>query len=281
MTAAKQHQYILGHSDHELERLAFQSEIIEPITKGLLDRAGVREGMKVLDIGCGPGDVSMLAARMVGPSGSVIGVDRSADALEIARKRASERGLLNVRFEQGDVASLVHPQAVDVVIGRYILVHMPDPGALLRAASSWLKPGGRLAFHEIDLVGDMYSRPPVPAWDELAGWIIGAFCKALPNADAPLRLTEHFVRAGLPVPELFCEIPLGNGNRSPIYRWMVDTALTLKSRGSGERSQIPANLHVGLADVIRDEVTASLGQVAGPAQICAWVQVDSPWEPRR
>ena len=60
--------------------------------------AGIRPGMRVLDLGCGAGDVTFVAADLVGPEGSVVGVDRSPEALARARLRAGQRGLTQVRF---------------------------------------------------------------------------------------------------------------------------------------------------------------------------------------
>jgi ubiquinone/menaquinone biosynthesis C-methylase UbiE len=92
-------RYILGSSPAELDRLTLQAMILRPITERLFREAGVTEGMRVLDLGCGPGDVSFLAAEMVGPSGWVIGVDQAPEAIALARDRAREKRVTNVDFE--------------------------------------------------------------------------------------------------------------------------------------------------------------------------------------
>ena len=78
----EQNSYVLGHADQELDRLTIQARILEPSTRQLLQEAGLRPGMRVLDIGCGSGDVSFLAASLVGPAGRVVGVDLAAAACE-------------------------------------------------------------------------------------------------------------------------------------------------------------------------------------------------------
>src|SRR5215467_832437 len=86
-----EHNYILGHSDAEIRRLQTQAAILQPITERLLRCAGIQPGMRVLDLGSGAGDVAMLAAELVGPSGSVVGIDRNPQVLSIATQRATRR----------------------------------------------------------------------------------------------------------------------------------------------------------------------------------------------
>src|SRR5215831_7157277 len=83
--------YALGHSSRELDRLSFQGTVFAPFTRQLFTEAGIKPGMRVLDVGSGGGDVSFLAAELVGKSGHVLGVDRSETAVERARSRAIRR----------------------------------------------------------------------------------------------------------------------------------------------------------------------------------------------
>jgi SAM-dependent methyltransferase len=73
----RQPRYILGHDRDELDRLIDQARFFGDLTEEVLRRAGVEPGMRVLDVGCGTGDVLFLATRLVGPTGAVLGVDRS------------------------------------------------------------------------------------------------------------------------------------------------------------------------------------------------------------
>ena len=102
--------YVLGHSDRELERLRRQANLVDPITRQFLIEAGVASGMHVLDIGSGAGDVAFLAAQLVGASGRVVGVDRSAAALARARSRASELSLGNVTFRESELSAMAFDQ---------------------------------------------------------------------------------------------------------------------------------------------------------------------------
>ena len=81
MASASQ-TYLIGHTDHERRRLSLQAQALNPLTQAFFHRAGLIEGMRVLDLGCGVGEVSLIAARMAGPSGSVTGADMDPGALE-------------------------------------------------------------------------------------------------------------------------------------------------------------------------------------------------------
>ena len=75
-------------SESELERLQLQARCLEGLTRRLIRESGIRAGMRVLDLGSGPGDVAFLVAEAVGPSGSVVGVDREERSVDLARRRA-------------------------------------------------------------------------------------------------------------------------------------------------------------------------------------------------
>src|SRR3954465_7343207 len=97
--------YIMGYSERERDRLVQQAGLFGHFTKRLLLEAGLTAGMRVLDVGCGVGDVSLLCAELVGPQGAVVGMDRDAVVLAKARERAQAAGLGHVSFAEGDFRS--------------------------------------------------------------------------------------------------------------------------------------------------------------------------------
>src|SRR5262245_3367828 len=101
--SANHHEYALGHSESELQRLIMQARFFGDLTRDVLQRAGVGSGMRILDAGCGAGDVSFLAASLVGAEGRVHGVDRSPEAIALAQQRAESAQLENVSFEVADL----------------------------------------------------------------------------------------------------------------------------------------------------------------------------------
>jgi ubiquinone/menaquinone biosynthesis C-methylase UbiE len=89
--------YALGYTEDELRRLTDQGQLYASSTRALLLDAGIGPGMSVLDVRCGPGDVSLLAAERVGPKGEVVGVDTNDRVLQLARARVSASGATQVR----------------------------------------------------------------------------------------------------------------------------------------------------------------------------------------
>ena len=121
MNKITQAAYVLGHSSAEMQRLIFQAAVLRPLTERLIRDAGIRPGMRVLDLGCGAGDVTMLVAEVVGVSGNVIGIDRSPEALALAQKRVGDTPHHNITFAQCAVEDYADTASFDAVIGRYVL----------------------------------------------------------------------------------------------------------------------------------------------------------------
>lgn len=164
--------YVLGVSAQEQERLRAQGDAVGPMTLRLLTQAGVGPGMRVLDVGCGTGDVSLLALRLVGPTGEVVGVDREAQMIEAARKRAGDLGLANVRFVRSDFRELGAAEGVfDAVVGRLVLMYQADAADAVRRLRSAVRPGGLMAFQEYDSTLPPTSVVPMPLHVKVRGWI--------------------------------------------------------------------------------------------------------------
>jgi SAM-dependent methyltransferase len=115
-----------------------------------------------------PKGIRMLAAELVGPEGSIVGINRSQEVLNVAKERAREIGLRQISFVQASIEAFSAREPFDLVIGRYILIHQSDPIAVLRNAARLVRPGGTLAFHEVRVGDDTGSFPRVPAMG--SGW---------------------------------------------------------------------------------------------------------------
>jgi ubiquinone/menaquinone biosynthesis C-methylase UbiE len=135
--------YWFERTDAESRRLIRQSEWYDPSTRRFFMEAGIGPGMSVLDIGSGAGDVAMLAAELVGPSGRVLGLDLNPAGLAVARERAAAAGLTNVEFIEADARAVPPGQTFDAAVGRIVLMYMADPAGTLRAVARAVNPGGR------------------------------------------------------------------------------------------------------------------------------------------
>jgi ubiquinone/menaquinone biosynthesis C-methylase UbiE len=265
-------EYMLGHSLHEIRRLMRQAAILRPITERLLQSAGIGSGMRVLDLGCGAGDVSMLAAELVGPSGSVVGIDRSPQVIAVARERARAARLGHVEFKEAAADAFSDAEGFDCAIGRYVLVYQSDPAGLIRAAARLVRPGGVVAFHEFLIERSLPSLPPVRLFDLTMELLLIALQDGLPHHDTGGRLIEHFATAGLSFPAVFCEIPIASGEDSPMYAWLADSLQTVLPRlvQMGVVVTEEAVAVETLERRLRTAVVEARGQMNFPAQVCAW-----------
>lgn len=138
--------YALGRSTAETRRLIRQAQIYGPITQQFLVSAGIGTGMKVLDVASGAGNVALLLADLVGPRGDVVGVEMNPVILETARARVNAVGWRNVTFLDGDVTSIGLDDEFDAVVGRWILMYLPDPVAVLRGLLGRVRSGASSRF---------------------------------------------------------------------------------------------------------------------------------------
>ncbi len=267
----RQPTYVLGHSGAELERLERQARLVDPITRRFLVAAGIAPGMRVLDVGSGAGDVAILAADLVGATGEVTGIDRSAAALARARARTARLALLNVSFREGDVRGQKFDRPFDAVIGRYVLMFQSDPTATLRELIAHVRPGGVVAFHEPDWDG-FRARPAFPAYLRARDWIVEAMRRSGADPHMGLRLHAVFTGAGLPPPEMRVESLMGGGPTAvePMRRIAdIVTTLAPEIERLGIATQREMDVET-LARRMAQEGAACGGAVVGISEIGAW-----------
>jgi len=134
----------------ELEVLERQSSAAPELDRLIWKNAGLKDGMRVLDVGCGPGYTSFQIAKLV-KNGSVTGIDISSELISEARKIRKKLRTGNISFVRGNAHSLRFPDSsFDFVHARFLFQHLSSPGAVLRGISRILKPGGRICIIDID-----------------------------------------------------------------------------------------------------------------------------------
>jgi ubiquinone/menaquinone biosynthesis C-methylase UbiE len=266
-------EYVLGHSTSELDRLIRQAAFYGDLTAHTVKLAGLVPGMRVLDVGCGAGDVSLLAASIVGPTGHVTGVDQNADALALAGSRVAAAGISHLTFESGDIAALPYAGQFDAVIGRLVILYLGDPVAGIKAFASYLKPGGLLYFQEFCPAGTG-AVPPVPLYDEVVRVINETFARAKIDLYIGMRLGSLYQAAGLPPPTMLGMARVETGPDSPIYTYLAETVRSLLPLA--ERVGVTTAEEIGietLAERLRQQAVASHSVLHGPELVAAWTRV--------
>jgi SAM-dependent methyltransferase len=256
---ATEGEYWFASSDEERARLIRQGEASRPATESLFRAAGISPGARVLDCGSGAGDVSFVAAEIVTAAGGVVGIDRDAEQVLAATRRARDLRLSHVRFETGDV-SAPPDGPFDAVVGRLVLMYLSDPAAVLRVLADRLAHGGVMAFLEASFTRSYEPAlwPPSPLADRLNEW-----------AHLALKISKIQLLMGVRLPSLFRSVGL---QPQPPYQgtdliYTGDAAL--EQICTMTRSRLPLFIKHGIAteqevdiDTLEDRLRAECGNDA-------------------
>src|SRR5215472_1300035 len=270
--------YAFGRGRAEYQRLIEQAEIFRPLTERMLRRAGIGAGMHVLDIGCGAGDVSFLVRALVGPEGSVTGVDLDGDAIAIAEQRRAAQGITNISFRQADARSL-HPGPVfDAAVGRFVLMFMPDPTEALRLFAERVRPGGILAFCE--QVASVTAAPAghQPVLAALLALFTSAFERSGARPGIGAELYSRMRDAGLqPDPRPLAEFVLCPARDPVAYRRWALFARSMLPKIVEYDMGTEGEIRRSVEHDLRDELLAATGLAPlSWLMIGQWARVPAP-----
>ena len=263
-------EYQLGSDAAELERLNRQGTILAPATRTILEAAGIRPGMRVLDLGSGAGDMAFLAAELVGTAGAVVGIECSPQSVATATARAQQAGLGNITFVVGDIHEPAPDGPFDAIVGRLVLMYVPDPAAVLRRQAAELRTGGVVVPIEFDL-HTARSLPPTSLVHQSLAWLRETFERAGIQPALGPRLWASLREAGLR--------PLGMIGIQPFFgpedpagpallAGIVRTALPLI-----ERTGVATVRDVGI-ETLQTRLT---GELAGAGAVFAHPALLSAW----
>ena len=267
-TSHRSTDYPLGNTDAEHERLIRQAARVAPITERFFREAGIGLGQRVLDLGSGVGDVAMLVARLVGPSGEVVAIERDSNAVAKARARVTEAGFNNVSFNESNVDEILYGKPFDAAVGRFILMYLPDPVATLRSISQAVRPGGVFVFQEPCWIPVLAHLESLPLWFATASLIDKAM-RASANHDMGTELYQTFVKAGLPEPVMRMELPVG---KEPyLAQWYYDTLCSLRPKM--EQLHLPIE-SLGSLDTLVHRLQA---EVAESKTVACWFASVGAW----
>ena len=266
-------EYTMGRSESETERLIKQSQLYDDVTRRFFLRSGITEGMKVLDVGSGAGDVALTLAEFVGDEGTVIGVDVNADILETAKARAAEAQFNNIEFIAGDTRTLELPNDFDAIVGRLVLMYMGEPADALKHLVTHLQPGGIVAFQEVEFSPYTAAiHPDTPLMNSLIEWGRTVFQQSGAHVEMGMDLYKTFIDAGLPEPTLHFEAPMGGPEDWHGYGYLENSFRSILPLLEAYEITTADELDVDtLASRIREEVAAAKRPVMLPPHITAHV----------
>jgi SAM-dependent methyltransferase len=159
--------YVLNTGLSGALRLRLLHEVYGAGTESLLLHIGLRPGMHVADVGCGPGIVTLFMAGHIGNTGSAVGIDSSPEQLRVAREEAAKHGFDNIRFIEANVYSLgLKADSFDLVYARSLLSHLQHPVKALKEMAAIVRPGGFLVCEDIDME-TIYSDPPSNEYEKM------------------------------------------------------------------------------------------------------------------
>jgi len=268
---SKTSDYALGSTDHERQRLMRQGAIYRIYLDRAFRAAGLAPGMRVLDLGCGVGDVAMLAADLVGPTGSVVGIDRDAASVAWANKRVAEAGYKNIHFQAAEFHEFVDSHPFDALVGRFILLYLPDPVAILRRLSKQLRPGAAIVFMEPDFTVPSSLFPDLPQFENGGLWMSEVLRRSGARIDMGMRLYATYRDAGFVNTATEVSHLSGCGISREMADYFADTI----------RSLLPKIIEYGIAtaeeiqiDTLADRI-ATAGREADPQWVAS--RVISAW----
>jgi SAM-dependent methyltransferase len=214
---------------------------VDAMTERLLKDAGIGSGARVLDVGCGRGDVSLLLGRLVGSSGSVVGLDRDASPLAMARERVREQARGNVSFVEGDLQDAAAHGEFDAIVGRRVLMYQRDAVAAIRALAGALRPGGIVVFQEVDATMIPACIVPLPVHARVYEWMWRTVEREGADRHIGFRLAAVLGEAGLAVEHLRAEA-------------IVQTPTQLHDVAGIIRAVLPRIVHQGVATAAEIDV---------------------------
>ena len=242
------------------------------MTRRFLEDAGIAPGMRVLEIGCGGGEVTQILAERVGPAGKIVAIDSNQKALEVARSQMEDQGIEHVELLPADVTEDLQSlesfpdESFDGLVGRRVLMYLPDPSDVLRRLSRWLRHGGLAAFEETDSTMVPARTSPMAAHDQAMDWLNQMLVAENANTAMGFGLPSTLAAAGLKFEHIRAEaVILGQGTQYPMADMMRLLQSRIVSAGIATQAGVEA-----LSTQLEIESSASTQVYVSAMNFCAW-----------
>jgi cyclopropane fatty-acyl-phospholipid synthase-like methyltransferase len=231
----------------------------DEFTRRLLADGGIEKGMRVLDAGCGTGDLSVMASELAGDSGEVVGFDISEDALASARRTIEEKRISTVKFIRAEVGKLPgNLGAFDAIIGRRVLMYLDDAAQGIDSLLPHLAAKGKMIFQESDCMASSFCAQSMPLHTEVQGWIWDTVAKEGGDIHIGRLLYSLMKNAGLKILQTRAEAILhtyeSGGDLGWVAKMMAPRMISLGVVTSEEMD----------ADTLEDRLQAELKESGAP-----------------
>lgn len=196
----KENDYVLGTNDEEIARLGLQHRVWRPAVLDCWRRVGITAGSRVLDVGAGPGYATVDLAEIVGTTGEVLAVERSARFLAFAQNACTQRGLTNVRFVEADLMhDSLGASGFDLSWCRWVASFVSSPQTLIDKIAGALRAGGLAIFHEYSDYATWRTAPPRPAIEKFTREVMASWRANGGEPDIAQQFPTLFKAAGLEI----------------------------------------------------------------------------------
>lgn len=191
-------------------------------TLRLLEDANIHPGMHVLDVGCGPGEVTGLIAALVGDSGKVTGIDTNTQLLNLAKQNHNGE---NIEYREADIYDLPEDLGTfDAIVGRRVLMYLPEPMQALENLKPFLKTDGMLIFQESDAINGGTGGDSLPRHQQAIQWIWQTV--GLEGGDIHIgeKLYDMYIQLGNENPHVMAEVVVQTSKDNDLA-WLVEVML--------------------------------------------------------
>ncbi|TNE48654.1 MAG: methyltransferase domain-containing protein [Deltaproteobacteria bacterium] len=241
-------------------------------TQRYLMDAGIGPGMHVLELGCGGGEVTEVLADLVGPSGTVVALERNEKMLAMAEQRMEKLGSKHAQFvfadATGDLSALESfpDGSFHALVGRRVLMYLSDPVDVLRRLSRWLRNDGVVVFEEADSTMVPARTTPMVAHDQAAGWLRSMLVAEGANPAMGFALPATFAEAGLQFKGIRANAVIeGQPGQFPLSALVKMMGPRILSSGTATQAEVDA-----LVGQMEEEALDPTKVYVWTMSFCAW-----------
>jgi 2-polyprenyl-3-methyl-5-hydroxy-6-metoxy-1,4-benzoquinol methylase len=263
---ANKHNYIISGGKDGKSRLDVLSRVLCNSTKSLLTAHGLGEGVSFLDVGCGGGNVTLMAAAVAGRKGQATGIDLDSKVLELARQDAETAGATNVRYHELSACDMTWKDWFDMAYSRFLLSHLQRPAEVLQNMVESVKPGGSIVIEDIYFSGH-FCYPACDAFSDYVRYYKQAAVNNGQNADIGPSLYGMFLDAGITDTGFDVILPAFHSGEGKWMAWLTLDRIkdTLAEQGIATADEV-ANMLQRLEAFTGDEHTV----ISMPAIFRVW-----------